>query len=122
MHTNNKQTGRRGEQLATKYLEDKGYTILDTNWGDKWGELDIVAMNGETLVFVEVKTKIGTQYGSPEEMANPHKIKQVERIAQGYCLTHHLTDCPVRIDVIAVVLDRDGNPERITHYESHYSQ
>lgn len=121
MHTKNKETGYRGEQLAAGYLQDKGYTIIETNWGDKWGELDIVAKDGETLVFVEVKTKIGTSYGSPEEMANPRKIAQVQRIAESYCVINGYTTCPVRIDVVAVVLDIHGNPLRITHYESHYS-
>jgi putative endonuclease len=87
MKSQNKETGRLGEDLATKFLEAKGYKILDRNYSTKFGELDIIARDGETLVFVEVKTKTSDQFGSPEEMITPHKLHQIQNTAQSYLLS-----------------------------------
>lgn len=113
--TANKTTGRTGEQLAVKQLEKKGYEILETNWGTKWGEIDIIARDGQTFVFVEVKTKVGENFGSPEEMCNWRKLAQVQRMAEGYWPA---VNALRRIDMIAVVLGRNGQPTRIDHYEA----
>ena len=77
MKTDNKKTGNKGEDLATEYLEKKGYKIIERNFRTRFGELDIVCWDAQILVFVEVKTKIGHDFGEPEEMFNKNKMGQV---------------------------------------------
>lgn len=117
MHTDNKITGKIGEELATKYLQDKGYQIIKRNWGNKWGEIDIIARLKNITIFIEVKTKIGEDWGSPEEMVNKRKLFQVQRMASTY---DKIRPCQSRIDVIAVVLNEDLTVKRINHYEAVY--
>jgi len=112
-----KQTGFIGERVAVEYLKKKGYQILEVNWGDKWGEIDIIALDKECVVFVEVKTKVGDSFGSPEDMINQRKLEQIQKIASGYELAR---DSLKRIDVVAVVLNKDHGVERISHYEAVY--
>lgn len=113
----NKTTGRYGEDLAVKFLEDKGYRVVERNFGNKWGEIDIICQAHDTLVFVEVKTKKGELFGSPEQMVGLYKLQQIQKTASLYRPSH---DVPVRIDVVAIVLSRDDIPIRITHYEAVY--
>lgn len=113
----NKIVGKKGEEEAVKLLSGKGYTILEKNWGSKWGEIDIIARDGETFVFVEVKTKIGEAYGKPEEMISRRKLAQVQRMASIYTPAK---EKPARVDVVAVVLKSDLTIERIDHYEAVY--
>ena len=82
MKTDNKKTGNRGEDLATEFLENKGYLILERNFRTRFGEIDIVCLDGEILVFVEVKTKKGHDFGEPEEMVNKSKLLQVQRMGE----------------------------------------
>lgn len=113
----NKQTGFIGEDLAAKELQKKGYTILEKNFSNKFGEIDIIAQDKGVLVFVEVKTKKGEEFGSPEEMINPKKLWKIKNTAAVY-LRDRVEPC--RIDVVAVVLDQDNKPMRFTHYENVY--
>lgn len=119
-HKNNKFTGQIGENLAAECLAHKGYRVLDRNWFTKWGELDIVASKDDVLVFVEVKTKVGEGYGSPEEMVNSYKIAQVQRMGEVYRITKGLPNLQARVDVIAIVLDSNGKVVRLDHYENVY--
>ena len=113
----NKSTGKIGEDLAVDLLINKGYQILERNWGNKWGEIDIIAKDDEILVFVEVKTKIGDFFGTPEEMVNHHKLSQLQKIASSYSSSEN---SPKRIDIVAIVLSPDLSPERINHYQAVY--
>ena len=112
-----KQTGKVGEEVAAEFLSKKGYKILERNWGSKWGEIDLIGQDGETLVFVEVKTKKGESWGRPEEMVNWRKLEQVKRMATLY---RPEVDSLRRLDVVAVVLNYDGSIRRIDHYEAVY--
>jgi len=117
----NLQKGSRGEEEAARYLGQKGYQILERNHRTKFGELDIIASDKETLVFVEVKTKIGEDFGSPEEMINSKKLRQVKRTAQMYLLANEALrqkHKQQRIDAVAIVLRENGSPERVSHYEN----
>jgi putative endonuclease len=126
MKSQNKVTGNRGEGLAAEYLMKKDYEILERNFRTRFGEIDIVGYDGETLVFVEVKTKIGHDFGEPEEMVNKTKLAQVQRMGQIYIDSRFRgNDKEVwkglcRVDVVAVVLEPDGAIERIEHYEAVY--
>lgn len=119
-HENNKLTGQIGENLAAEYLAKKGYRVLDRNWSTRWGELDIVASKNDILVFVEVKTKVGDGFGLPEDMVNSYKISQVQRMGEVYRITKGLPNVQARVDVIAIVLDRDNEVLRLDHYEGVY--
>src|SRR3990167_2719009 len=99
---NNKKTGNRGEELASEYLQKKGYKIEERNFRTRFGELDIICRDGEILVFVEVKTKIGHDFGEPEEMVNRGKLFQVKRMAELYLLQSIFKESPCRVDVVAI--------------------
>lgn len=113
----NRQTGRSGESIAAAALEKKGYDILERNYSNKFGEIDIIARDRNTLVFVEVKTKIGEEFGSPEEMINPGKLARIRNMATMYL---HGVSAPCRIDVMAIVLGDKNEVLRLTHYENVY--
>lgn len=117
MKFNNRETGRLAETLACKSLIEKGYHILENNFRNRFGEIDIIARDKDILVFVEVKSKIGAEFGLPEEMVSRGKLRKVKNMATIYMKGEIL---PCRIDVIAVVLSREGDPIRLTHYENVY--
>ena len=91
-----------GEDEATKKLLELGYEILQRNYKNKIGEIDIVAKDGNVWCFVEVKTKSGTGYGSPEEMVGKRKQRKIINTARFYLLEHKLKNINWRIDVVAV--------------------
>jgi putative endonuclease len=105
--------GQRGEDIATAYLRQQGYTILTRNWRCAAGELDIVAHQGETLVFVEVRTRRGNRFGSPEESVTPDKQAKLVELAQSYLQESCLTDQNWRIDVVAIEMDQRGRVKRL---------
>ena len=98
----NVQAGKLGEQAAAKLLAKNGYKILDRNFRSKLGEIDIVAQEGNILVFVEVKTRWSPKFGTPEEAVTPWKIKSIIRTGNYYKLLHPATPDLMRIDVVAV--------------------
>jgi len=126
MKSQNKVTGNRGEGLAIDYLLEKGYRIEECNFRTRFGEIDIVCWDGEILVFVEVKTKIGHDFGEPEEMVNKGKLAQVQRMGEIYIDSRFRGNDKeswsgsCRVDVVAVVLENDGSVERIEHYQAVY--
>ena len=117
----NRDWGRTGELLAEKFLREKGYRILERNFLTKFGEIDLICAKDELLIFVEVKLKKGEDFGSPEEMISPQKIKQVQRIAQLFLLKRPEIAAKFesfRIDAICIVLGQDNQVLRLNHYES----
>jgi putative endonuclease len=115
----NKVTGNKGEILASDYLEKKGYRVIERNFRTRFGEIDIVCQDAQTLVFVEVKTKIGHDFGEPEEMVNKRKISQVKRMGEVYLQDKGLS-VACRVDVVAIVLNDDGSVEKMEHYQAVY--
>ncbi len=111
----NRATGRSGESMAAAALGKKGYVVLERNYSNKFGEIDIIARDRNTLVFVEVKTKIGEAFGSPEEMITPGKLARVRNMAMIYLRG---ASAPCRIDVVAIVLGSENEVLRLTHYEN----
>jgi putative endonuclease len=101
--------GRLGEDIAASYLVRNGYTILDRNFKARYGELDIVALQKNTLVCVEVKTRINRAYGYPEEAVTPRKLHEVIQTLQLYKQLHPNLPDSMRIDVIGIILDEDTN-------------
>jgi putative endonuclease len=95
--------GRRGEQVAARYLRRRGYLILARNYRAAGAEIDLVASEGQTLVFVEVKTRSGLLFGLPAEAVNDAKQARIRRAAEAYVLHRHVGEVPIRFDVVAMV-------------------
>lgn len=104
----NKELGRRGEDVAQHFLEKMGYEILDRNWTCVMGEADIVALQDDTLVFVEVKTRRNLSKGMPEEAVSPAKRRKYECIAAMYLKEYEDCDSRVRFDVIGIMVLDEG--------------
>ena len=100
----NQELGRRGEIAATSFLEKKGFYIHDRNWKCRAGEVDIVAEDADTLVFVEVKTRSNCDKGLPEEAVDAKKRKRYEKIAAYYLQNSDFVDKAVRFDVISILV------------------
>ncbi len=116
----NQAIGKWGEQAASEYLEKNGYSILFRNWHCEYGELDIIGIKKDSLVFFEVKTRTGSQYGWPEEAITPvkqeHLMNCAEMFLDGF---PEFSDFQWQIDVIAIVVDpKDERNFKITHYEN----
>jgi putative endonuclease len=99
--------GKTGEDLACRELERRGYAIVARRYRCRRGELDIIARDGETVVFVEVKTKHDHAFGQPAEAVGFIKRRRIARLAMDYLLRHHLMNCPCRFDVVAIHFDRE---------------
>ena len=107
--------GRWGENFAAEYLAAAGYVILARNWRCRGGEIDLVARDGDDVVFVEVKTRRGQGYGAPEEALTPHKAQKLLQLGRQYVSDHDLEDVSWRIDLVAVELDARGRLLRCEH-------
>ena len=109
--------GKWGETLAAKYLVKKGYIILDRNAYTRYGELDLVALHEDVIVFVEVKTRTSMRYGYPEVAVTFQKQSHLLDAATQYLQDHPELDENWRIDVIAIQAFKDDPPE-IVHFEN----
>lgn len=107
--------GNWGESVAAHHLEAKGYVIVARNWRCRYGEIDLVARAGEEWVFVEVKTRRGQGFGSPEEGVTAHKLRKLFELGQHYLVAHDLDDVAWRVDLVAVELDSRGKLLRCEH-------
>ncbi|OGT28583.1 MAG: YraN family protein [Gammaproteobacteria bacterium RBG_16_66_13] len=107
--------GRVGERRARQFLESAGLTILDANWRSPEGEIDIIAAEGDVLVFVEVKTRRGLRFGSPEESITRGKRRRLQRAALAYLQSHERIDSLWRIDVITILGDPRQSQARLEH-------
>lgn len=107
--------GRSGEEIACRHLQGKKYEIIARGFRMFRGEIDIIARDRETLVFVEVKARADESHGRPEESVTPGKQRQIRRIAQGYLLEHPAPGVACRFDVIAILF-RGPDDCRIEHF------
>lgn len=105
----NRVKGDIGENKAVKYLTDKGYEILETNYKNKLGEIDIIAKDDTRIVFVEVKARATAKYGYPREAVNEYKQRKIRMVAESYLKSKRLLNSYIRFDVIEILA---GN---ITH-------
>lgn len=94
--------GKHGEEIARCFLEDLGMKTLEENWHCRFGELDLIMMEGDELVFVEVKTRRSNQVGFPEEMIDRGKIKRLKTSAEQYIEQHDKQEIFWRFDIIAI--------------------
>jgi putative endonuclease len=102
--------GQRAEQLAAEHLTRRGYHLIDRNYRWRGGELDLVAREGDTLVFVEVRARTRAEWGAPFETINRLKQRRVIRAALHWLMTHDLTRAPARFDVVSIMLPPAGPP------------
>lgn len=96
--------GKFGEDEAVKYLEQKGYKIVDRNFSCKRGEIDIIALDKNEIVFIEIKARISLKYGLPSEAVTKNKLKHIYKTAEYYLYTRNLLNENTRIDVIEVYI------------------
>ena len=113
-----KETGDLGERLAAAFLQKRGYEIIETNYRCREGEIDIIARQDDILVFVEVRTKKGLGFGSPEESITPGKMAHLRAAAAHYGQDHKNLPPQRRIDVVAVELDKAGKATRLELIEN----
>ncbi len=99
---NRRRQGQLGEDLAAQYLEQQGFRILERNYRFERGEIDIIAEEGNELVFVEVKARRSTVFGAPEDAVTEEKQEQVYAVADGYLFEHDIDNRPCRFDVVAI--------------------
>ncbi|MBI4428479.1 MAG: YraN family protein [Ignavibacteriales bacterium] len=102
MALTNRQRGTIGEELAAEYLMNKGYQILERNYRFEHGEIDLIAQDGEELVFVEVKSRKSKSFGEPEESITEVKEGRLRDAAEGYLYEKDIENRTCRFDVVAV--------------------
>lgn len=107
---NKQDKGKKGESLAIDFLKNRGYKIVSNNFSCKWGEIDIVAKDGKTLCFVEVKFRKTQEFGSPLEAVDQRKMSKLIQTAKYYCLVNNIKDVPMRFDVVGILL-KDNEPQ-----------
>lgn len=115
--TENFNKGRYGEEVALKYLQEKGFELVDRNFVNEMGpkgELDLIMRDKDRLVFIEVKYKSDDRFGLPEEMIDKRKLAQVKRIAQIYVVLEKPIEDKFRIDAVCILGDQ------IKHYQNLY--
>ncbi|MBI1959219.1 MAG: YraN family protein [Candidatus Rokubacteria bacterium] len=114
-------TGIRGEEEAARFLARCGYAILDKNVRTRAGEIDLVAKEGKTLVFVEVKTRRDLAGDPPQAAVNTRKQNRLGKLAHGYLKLRRLREMPCRFDVVAVIVNEEGGVKAIRHIPNAFS-
>ena len=114
-------TGIRGEEEAARFLARCGYAILDKNVRTRAGEIDLVAKEGKTLVFVEVKTRKDLAGDPPQAAVNTRKQNRLGKLAHGYLKLRRLREMPCRFDVVAVIVNDEGGVKAIRHIPNAFS-
>jgi putative endonuclease len=102
-----KELGKKGEEKALRFLKKKGYRIIEKNYVCKLGEMDIIAKEKDTLVFVEVKTRTTTEFGPPQLAVNSSKQRQLSKVALNYLKEKQLEEVKARFDVVAILLEQE---------------
>lgn len=109
----NKEIGNLGENIATHYLKQKGYIILDRNFESRQGEIDIIALDKKEIVFIEVKTRTSNKFGTPSEAVNKIKQKHMLQTIKYYLYIRNLSEEFIRIDIIEVYIK--DNEYKVNH-------
>lgn len=110
--------GRRGEDAAAKHLRKLGYTIVARGHRDNIGEIDLIAVDGRTLVFVEVKTRTSHDAGHPADAVDAAKQQRLTRLALSYMKRHDLLECRTRFDVVAITWPSGSGRPTIEHFQN----
>ena len=118
MSRERRQLGKHGEEMARRHMENNGYTIVESNYRTGSGEVDLIARSDGVLTFVEVRTRRGAKFGSPEESITPDKRAHLVAVAQEYLAENDLQNVEWRIDVVAVELSPRGKFLRLDVIEN----
>ena len=110
--------GQRGEREAERFLLREGWITIDRGYSDRFGEIDLIMADHDTLVFVEVKTRARNDGTSPTEAVDEIKIQRITKTAQGYIRRLGLETCRTRFDVVAIIWPETEHPPEIKHYQS----
>jgi putative endonuclease len=113
--------GINGEEEAARFLARSGYAILDKNVRTRAGEIDLVAKEGKTLVFVEVKTRRDLEGDPPQAGVHTRKQNRLAKLAHGYLKLKRIRQTPCRFDVVAVILNDEGGVKAIRHIPNAFS-
>jgi putative endonuclease len=116
-----KSLGQRGEDVAVRHLKGKGYRILARHLDSPLGELDIIAVDGRTVIFVEVKTRTSTETGHPTEAIDQRKERRMTQAALAYLKANGLLQYAARFDVVALTWPENARRPVIEHYENAFS-
>lgn len=108
------ETGKKGEEIAAQFLQEKGLEILEINWRHGRAEVDIIARNGKVLVFVEVKTRSYDFFGKPEEFVNKTKTRLMANAAAAYMKANH-HDWAIRFDIVSILM-KNENEWTVEHF------
>ena len=115
MGANKHAKGVQGEDMAVEYLKKKGYRIIERNFRFERGEVDVVAEDGDALVFIEVKSRRSKSFGAPHEAVTRKKQMQIRKVAGGYLFEKEVGDHYCRFDIIAI--QYSGDSVKIEHFE-----
>jgi len=116
----NKKTrvGKIGEQIAATFLQKEGYTIIERNFHVRYGEIDLIAEKNGVVVFIEVKTRRGETFGTPEEAVTSYKLRQIIQTIRYYVTIHRIEEKSQRIDCIAILLNPDESVKSMRHIQN----
>lgn len=106
--------GKSGEDIAGQELQRRGYAILARGYRSRFGEIDIIAKDGQTIVFIEVKTRNGDEFGGGAAAVTPWKQRRIAQMAVDYLSRNKLHDKPCRFDVVTVDI-KDGAPQIVVY-------
>jgi putative endonuclease len=109
MISDRREFGQKGESIAVRHLKKNGYKILEKNYRTKLGEIDIIAKDKDTIVFVEVKARRSRQFGNPKHAVTPNKQKKISMVALFYLKSTKQTDAKARFDVVAICAEQHEN-------------
>lgn len=115
--------GKEGEEIARNYLINKGFNLIESNYSNNLGEIDLIMSDKDWLVFVEVKLKIGNRFGQPEEMINKNKLSQIKRVAELFLVSESQIAqkfVRYRVDAVCIELNEDKAINRINYYDNLY--
>jgi putative endonuclease len=113
--------GNRGERLAARFLRRQGYKILARQYSNRFGEIDLVALDGESIVFVEVKTRRSGSAGHPVEAVTHVKQSKLTRAALAFLKRHRLLERSARFDVVAILWPKGAKHPEIDHYRNAFT-
>lgn len=113
------QLGKQGERIATRYLQEHGYIILEKNYRCAFGEIDVIAQKDNLYVFVEVKTRYSKKYGLPQAAVNKKKRVTLQKVGWFYLKSHAQKNVKIRFDCVAIILDKvSGNILYFNHIQN----
>lgn len=111
-------TGAFGEKQALKYLQDNDYSFLTANFRTRNGEIDLICKQGDTYVFVEVKTRSSDRFGQPYEAVGFTKRNRMKRAIDYYLMQNNLNNCTIRADVISIMIGPDQTVKELKHFKN----